>query len=328
MQLSSNLFLVGIGLFLMSIVIIELTRYAVRHFRSVERIRIRKRIKRYSDPSKLHPKEDLDIVRSEVMSDIPILNRLMLNIPILKSLNRMTSQANSKFPLGVYILLSLLFLVLLYLGILSYMHNRILALIAGLLGMVIPFLYLMVLRRKRLDKFRAQLPEGLELMARALKAGHALSGSMDMVGKEFSDPLGTEFRETLDEINFGVSVPEALKNFAVRVECAEANFFVVAMILQRETGGNLAELLENLADLLRKKFEFYGKVRTLSAESKLSAVILVMLPFFIGAYFQISSPGYLNPLFVHPFGQKVLVVCGVLMLLGIVTLAKMVDIKI
>ena len=142
----------------------------------------------------------------------------------------------------------------------------------------------------RTEKFKKQMPDGLDLVARALKAGHAFSGGISMAAEEFDDPLGPEFAEMLDEINFGVSVPEALKNLTNRIECEELKYFVMGVILQRETGGNLAELIETLANLIREKFKFEGKVRTLSAEGKLSAIILSALPFLVGGFFLDQQP--------------------------------------
>ncbi|MBW1745720.1 MAG: type II secretion system F family protein [Deltaproteobacteria bacterium] len=119
-----------------------------------------------------------------------------------------------------------------------------------------------------MEKFQRQLPEGLELIARSLKAGHAFPSSMKMAADEFDDPLGPEFEETINEINFGVNVPDALKNLAERVNCDDLKFFVISVILQRETGGNLAEIIEGLAYIIRERFKLYGKIRTLAAEGK------------------------------------------------------------
>ena len=138
----------------------------------------------------------------------------------------------------------------------------------------------------------------------------------------------TALDETLDEINFGVNVADALKNLADRIDCEEAKFFVTAVVLQRETGGNLAMILESLAKIIRKKFEFQDKVDTLSAEARLSAVVLVILPFFIGFAIYILNPGFISVLFTDPFGHVLLVAGGILMILGILVIRKMIEIKV
>ena len=173
-----------------------------------------------------------------------------------------------------------------------------------------------------------QLPEALDLISRALKAGHAFVGGIKLVAEEFDDPLGPEFGEMLEEINYGVSTQVALKNLARRVDCNEIKYFVVGVILQRETGGNLAELMDTLALLIRERFKFDGKVRTLSAEGKLSAVVLVCLPFAIIAYLKLSQPEYMNLLFTDPVGRVMAVVAGIMMIIGIFVMKKMVKIEV
>ena len=150
-----------------------------------------------------------------------------------------------------------------------------------------------------MQRFEEQLPDALELIARSLKAGHAFSSGMKMVTDEFDDPVGTEFAKTLNEINFGVDVTEALKNLAKRVDCPDLNFFVISVILQKETGGNLAEILENIGHLIRERFKFYGRVRTLTAEGRLSAVVLIGLPFVIAFVIFLLNPEYIKILTIY-----------------------------
>ncbi len=177
-------------------------------------------------------------------------------------------------------------------------------------------------------KFQEQLPDALDLIARALKAGHAFSGGLRMVAEEFGDPVGTEFRKTLDEINFGVGVDQAMKNLARRVDCADLQFFVVSVIIQRETGGNLAEILEKIAALVRERFKLYGKVRTLAAEGKLSAIILIALPFLIAFYFFLIQPEYISLLFRDPIGIAMLAGASIMMVIGVLMMRKMIQIRV
>jgi tight adherence protein B len=178
------------------------------------------------------------------------------------------------------------------------------------------------------EKFKRQLPDGMDLIARALKAGHAFTGGMSLAADEFDDPLGPEFAETLDEINYGVSVGDALKNLAARVDCGEIRYFVVGVILQRETGGNLAELMETLATLIRERFKFDGKVKTLAAEGKLSAIILILLPIGIFGYLWLTNPNFLAPLITEPAGKFMILGAIVMMIMGALVMKKMVDIKV
>jgi tight adherence protein B len=206
--------------------------------------------------------------------------------------------------------------------------NSILALVSIPLFGCLPFLYLSFLKQKRKERLQKQLPEALDLISRALRAGHAFIGGIKLVAEEFDDPIGPEFGEMLEEINYGVSTQVALKNLANRVDCNEIKYFVVGVILQRETGGNLAELMDTLALLIRERFKFDGKVRTLSAEGKLSAVVLVCLPFSIIAYLKLSQPEYMNLLFSDPIGRVMAVVAGIMMIIGIFVMKKMVKIEV
>src|SRR5208283_1574049 len=130
--------------------------------------------------------------------------------------------------------------------------------------------YILFKKKQRMKKFETQLPEALELVARTLRAGQAFSGGLGIVSEEFDDPIGTEFERTLDEINFGVSVGEALKNLTLRVDCPDLRFFVVSVSIQRESGGNLSEIIENIAHIVRERFKLMGKIRVLAAEGKMS----------------------------------------------------------
>ncbi|MDX9785186.1 MAG: type II secretion system F family protein [Desulfobacterales bacterium] len=321
-----NQVVIGLLLFIAAISIIELIQYAYRNLDAVKRAGIRKRIKKHiflSDPT-----EDVDIVKQRVLSDVPFLNRLLLAISPLRSLEKLTTQANAPYSMGFYILLSLLLGAIAFWSVSALLHNRLLAVVTAFSLAALPYVYLIILKRKRLANFQTQLPEGVDLMARALKAGHALTSAMKLVADEFEDPLSMEFDEVLREVNFGVSMTDALRNLANRVDCPEVKYFVVAVTLQRETGGNLAELLEKLADLMRRNFEFKGKVRTLTAESKFSAVILSVLPFLLALFFHVRSPEYLGFLLEHPIGRVMIGVCGGLLLIGIILVNKLAAIEV
>ena len=172
------------------------------------------------------------------------------------------------------------------------------------------------------------MPEALELIARSLRAGHAFTSGMKVAVDNFGDPLGPEFAQALDEINFGVPVADALRNLAYRVDCAEIKFFVVAVILQRETGGNLAEIIDNIAHIIRERFKFNDKIKVLSAEGKISAIILTVLPFIIFFIIRILNPGYINSLFEDPIGIKIVYGALILIGIGIYIMKRMITIEI
>jgi tight adherence protein B len=321
-----NIFIIGAIIFFIVIIVIELSIYAVKNMQSVNRAKIRKRLRKHT-----YDKDNtgqIDIVKKRVLSDIPFFNRLLLKIPGVKRLDSLTIKANSKYPAGFYVLTALFLGTIGFMGINFFLLNRMLSLLLASLLACLPFLHLHQLKQKRIEKFRIQFPEALDLIARALKAGHSFNSGMKLAAEEFDDPLGPEFDETLGEINFGVSVANALKNLSQRIECPELKYFVVAVILQRETGGNLSEIIESLAHLIREKFKFQGKVRTLSAEGRLSAVILVAIPFLIGFYLYFQSPEYVGLLFSEPIGRIMLGAAAIMMAIGILVMKKMVTIKV
>ena len=321
-----NLFVIGAIIFFMAVIIIELLIYAVKNMRSVNRAKIRKRLRKhtYVKDSTMQ----IDIVKKRVLSEIPFFNRLLFKIPGVKELDRLTINANSAYPAGFYVLLALFLGSIGFIVTEFFLINRIFSFLVGALLMCLPFLHLNHLKRKRVEKFRSQFPEALDLISRALRAGHSLNSGMKLAVDEFDDPLGPEFDETLSEINYGVSVANALKNLANRIECPELKYFVVAIILQRETGGNLSELIESLANLIREKFKFQGKVRTLSAEGRLSAAILVAIPILFAIYLHLTNPKYLGLLFSRPMGRVMLGTVVVLMVIGIFVIKRMVTIKV
>jgi tight adherence protein B len=199
--------------------------------------------------------------------------------------------------------------------------------VAVLLG-VTPLLYLRRKKKKRMRKLQSQLPDVLDMIARALRAGHAFSTGMRLAADEFGDPLGAELVETLEEINFGVSVSDALTNLATRLDSPDIRYFVISVLIQRTTGGNLAEILENIARLIRERIKFQGKVRVLSAEGKLSAVILIALPFVIVLALSFLSQSYIYVLWAEPAGRIMAGVAVIMMILGALVMKKIVTIEV
>jgi tight adherence protein B len=321
-----ELFAIGFGIFAGAILIIQLAMYGVRHMRTTQRVKIRRRLRKYTYVE--GGSDGTEILKKRVFSEIPFLNSVLGLSPGLSSLDRLMVRANAKYPMGFYLLLGLFLAVLGLLVGMQFTRKPLTGFLLALLLGCIPFFHLVRRKRLRAEKFKKQMPDALDLVARALKAGHAFSGGITLAAEEFDDPLGTEFSEMLDEVNFGVSVPEALKNLTSRVECEELKYFAMGVILQRETGGNLAELIQTLANLIREKFKFEGKVRVLSAEGKLSAVILAALPFLVAGWIWVTNPKYLEPLVGEPFGQVLLLLAGAFMIAGIMIMKRMVSIKV
>ena len=191
-----------------------------------------------------------------------------------------------------------------------------------------PVAWLSVKAARRRARFEAQLPEALDFIARALRAGHGLMAGLGMVASELSDPVAAEFGTVFEEVNFGVPLGEALSRMAARIDSRDLDFFVVAVSIQRETGGNLAELLGGLAGTVRERIKLAGKVRALSSEGRLSAVLMTALPFVLGAILNFINPEYMSLLWTTPEGRQTVAVMLVMMLVGSIWIQALVRIRV
>jgi tight adherence protein B len=269
-----------------------------------------------------------DIVRKESLSDIPWLHDLLIKMRQFQPLRLLHRQADCRVPLGIFVLATPLLALGALLLILSMHQALFLALLFAVVLGALPAGYLYWLKNQRMKMFERQLPEALELVSRALRSGHAFSVGLKLVGDEAADPIGIEFRRVFDEISMGVALPQALQNMTDRLECVDLRFFVTSVLVQRETGGNLAEIIDSLAGMIRKRFELHLKVRALSAEGRFSAIILFALPIVVGGILYKMNPDYMSTLFTDPMGQKMLMVGSFLMVTGAIIMKRMVAIKV
>jgi tight adherence protein B len=206
--------------------------------------------------------------------------------------------------------------------------NFLVAPIAGLIGFSLPFLWLWNKRRKRLKAFATQLPDALELVARALRAGHALGAGMHVVAEEMPSPVADEFGRVYEEQNLGISLEDAMRGMGDRVPNMDLRFFVTAVAIQRQTGGDLAEILDKIGYVVRERYKILGQVKALTAEGRLSGVVLIGLPFFLVLVMMHVNYSYVQALWTHPMGIKMSIGAIILMLLGALVIKKIVDIKV
>lgn len=193
---------------------------------------------------------------------------------------------------------------------------------------VIPWWRMNQLRNKRVRMFETQFPEALDLMCRAMRAGHAFPTAIKLVGEEIPQPLGRDFRILFDQLNFGVPAGEALDGLARRVPLPDVSYFVVAVMIQRESGGNLAELLENISGIVRARLKLMGEVRTLSAEGRMSAQVLTALPFGVAVVVNLVNPEFMQVLWTDPKGQRMVGLALFMMLLGTLWMRKIIAIRV
>ena len=318
--------LIAMTIFILTLTLIEGAYYGLRRMRSREKREVLRRLRGFSTTE--YEREIIDIMRKGVLSDVPWLNRMLLSFRWTDKLSRMIEQSGTESTLGVFILLSIVlasggFVISLWVA-----SSALLSLIIAFFLGVFPFLYVYLKKKRRMEKFQRLLPDALDLIARALKAGHAFTGGLKMVGDELEEPVGTEFEKTLHEINFGSGIPEALKNLTRRVDCPDLRFFIISVIIQRETGGNLAEILAKIAHLIRERFKLQSRVQVLSAEGKLSAIILIAIPFVIALALSVLNPVYIKTLFIDPVGKALVAFALVMMVIGIVVMKRMIQIKV
>jgi len=272
--------------------------------------------------------QSTDITRKRTLSSIPSLNSILVRIPHLSRIDNLLLQSNFKYPTSVFILSSLLLAFIgFFVGHLAS-NTLLLSVPFALLIGLIPYFIASAGRRRRMRKFERQLPDALDLVARSLRAGHAFSGGLQMVADEFDRPLGIEFQRTIVQINLGVSIEQALKNLALRIDCPDLKFFAVSVIIQRESGGNLAEILESIASLIRGRFKLRGRIRTLTAEGKLSAGILIAIPFLVAFTLFFLNREYITVLSTDPTGRMLVVIALLMMGLGIAWMKKMITLKV
>jgi tight adherence protein B len=202
------------------------------------------------------------------------------------------------------------------------------ALAGGLAMGMLPYAYVMHARKKRMSAFEEQFPETLDFLARAMRAGHAFSISLEMLSEESPPPTGQEFRKVFNEQNLGLPIEVALANLSSRVPLLDVSFFVSAVLLQRETGGNLAEILNKLALIIRERFKLKGAVRAASAHGRITGTILTLMPVALMFGLLVVAPGYLQGMAKDPDGRKLIAACLVAMVIGHFTIKKIVNIKV
>jgi tight adherence protein B len=214
-----------------------------------------------------------------------------------------------------------------FVSLLAGLHAAI-APVMGLLIGALPLAWLILRRRKRMRAFAKQLPDALELIARALRAGHSLAAGFQLVANEMSDPIGGEFNRVFEEQNLGIPMDEALQSMTDRVPNLDLKFFVTSVILQRQTGGDLAEILDKIGELIRERFKIWGQVQALTGEGRLSGIVLLALPpaLFLAVYR--LNPDYVMVLFTDPMGKQMLAGGVILQVLGALVIRKIVNIKV
>jgi tight adherence protein B len=259
---------------------------------------------------------------------LPALDRLIKGTEKGHALGRWIEQSGSKKSVGSVVVSAFVF------GIgLAFVTTLIVRAPWGLplgfaIGFSVPFALLNVRRGRRMRKFEEEFPEALDLISRALKAGHAFATGLKMVADEMQEPVGPEFRKTFDEQNFGLPLKDALENLTQRVPILDVRFFATAVLIQRETGGNLSEILENLAHVVRERFKILRQVRVYTAHGRMTGYVLLALPAVLCVALYFINPDHMNLLFRDRMGQTMLIVAVVMQTFGYFWIRQVVKIEV
>ena len=271
---------------------------------------------------------DKGILRDKRMSDITFVDRFLSALPFARRMELLLYQAGLNWRVGTLLLLMVLTGAVFFLLCSVLLHRPLLGLVVGLGAAFIPYMWVKGQKNKRMNQFSEQLPDSLDLMTSALRAGLSFPAALQLVAQESPEPLAQEFAITFDEQNLGLDVKEALVNLTERVDSLDLKFFVTAVIIQRETGGNLAEIMESIARIIRERFRILGDVRSRTAHGRLTGMILSILPVALGALITMLAPNYMLTFFRDPAGQGLLMVCVVLQIMGFFWIRRVIAIKV
>ena len=274
------------------------------------------------------PEEELALLRDEQLSQIPALDNLLRRSARVSAIQKTLAQAGMDMRAGNF--LALCAVTGVAAAIAAYMLSKQVEIgwIALLVGFVLPYSYASFKRNKRFERFEELFPEAIDTLARAVRAGHAFTTALEMITSEVAEPVSGEFRQLFEEQKFGMPVRDALMNLTERMPLVDVKFFVTAVMLQRETGGNLAEILDNLSYVIRERFKIQRQVRVYTAQGRLTMALLMGMPPIIVTVMLVLNPGFIKPLFSDPIGHTLLVAGITLQTVGYFVIRKIIKIQV
>ncbi len=320
--------LISFIVFLFALFLVLGAYLAATHGSDAKRNRMRQRLSDALIHSAHTQDVDLILARNELMSEIPSVNRFLLRIQTALQLKRMLDQADLHITPSRLAMFSVMAAILAGLAVSMISSAILLVILGALIAASLPFVHVFWRRKKRFNDFLEHLPDTLELMSRALSAGHAFAEALHMVSTEMPDPIATEFRKTYEEQNLGLSLKLAMENLTQRIPLLDLRMCVTAVLIQRETGGNLAEILEKVAYTIRERFRIMGDLKTLTTSSRISAWLLCGLPIFVAVAVTVMNPDYMSVLWKDPRGHYLIGTAIALQITGMFIVRKILDIKI
>jgi tight adherence protein B len=289
---------------------------------------LRGRLSAVQKAAEREPSEELALLRDEMLSEIPALDNLLRRSERISNFQTLLSQAGIEMRAGNILILCAISAVVL--GIVTFVIGgaAVFAWVGVLAGALLPYSYASYQRTRRFQKFEELFPEAIDTLARAVRAGHAFTTALELIANEVAEPVSSEIRKLYEEQKFGLPVRDALVNLAERVPLVDVKFFVTAVMLQRETGGNLAEILDNLSYMIRERFKIMRQVRVFTAQGRLTMVLLMALPPIVVVVMLIASPSFIRPLFDDPFGHIAIVMAITLQTIGYFVIRKVIQIQV
>ena len=289
---------------------------------------IKERLANERKAPELIPEEETELLRDEQLSQIPAIDNLLRRSARVTDIQKMLAQGGLGVRAGNFLGLSALTGVLGAFAGYALAKRIEVAWIAMLIGFVAPYAYASYKRNKRFERFEELFPEAIDTLARAVRAGHAFTTALEMITEEVAEPVCSEFRQLFEEQKFGMPVRDALINLTDRMPLVDVKFFVTAVMLQRETGGNLAEILDNLSYVIRERFKIQRQVRVYTAQGRLTMALLMGMPPIIVAVMLVLNPSFIRPLFSDPIGHTLLVAGITLQTVGYFVIRKIIRIQV
>ena len=297
--------------------------------RRSERARLlRDRLAAVQKAAEREPGEELALLRDEMLSEIPALDSLLRRSERVSNLQLLLSQAGLEMRAGNMLMLCLVCGVVCAVVTLLVSKTVVFGWVGLLVGAFLPYSFASYKRAKRFQKFEELFPEAIDTLARAVRAGHAFTTALELIANEISEPVASEFRKLFEEQKFGMPVRDALLNMSERVPLVDVKFFVTAVMLQRETGGNLAEILDNLSYMIRERFKIMRQVRVFTAQGRLTMMLLMALPPAIVVLMLLMNPGFIRPLFDDPMGHTLIVAGITLQTIGYFVIRRIIHIQV
>ncbi len=289
---------------------------------------IKERLANERKAPELAAEEELALLRDEQLSQIPAIDTLLRRSARVTDIQKMLAQAGMSIRAGNFLGLSALAGVAATFLAYALTKRAEVAWVAMLIGFVLPYSYASYRRSKRFEKFEELFPEAIDTLARAVRAGHAFTTALEMITDEVAEPVSGEFRQLYEEQKFGMPVRDALLNLTERMPLVDVKFFVTAVMLQRETGGNLAEILDNLSYVIRERFKIQRQVRVYTAQGRLTMALLMGMPPIIIVVMMVLNPSFIRPLFSDPIGHTLLVAGITLQTIGYFVIRKIIRIQV